>query len=86
MGLPGRERCTISAPSAATASCAFTRRLSDQLRELNDIFLASIEVVAGESSGLRGVEYLVHASRGFSSNSQRRSIVPGIALALLLGL
>jgi len=66
MGLPGQGALHNLSAFGGNGFLAVHTPPSDQLAGINMIFSwHSSEVVAGESSGLRGVEYLVHASRGF---------------------
>jgi len=66
MGLPGQGALHNLSAFGGNGFLAVHTPPSDQLAGINMTFSwHGSEVVAGESSGLRGVEYLVHASRGF---------------------
>ncbi len=66
MGLPGQGALHNLSAFGGNGFLAVHTPPSDQLAGINMTFSwHGTEVVSGDSSGLRGVEYLVHASRGF---------------------
>ena len=66
MGLPGQGALHNLSAFGGNGFLAVHTPPSDQLAGIHMTFSwHGSEVESGESSGLRGVEYLVHASRGF---------------------
>jgi hypothetical protein len=66
MGLPGQGALHNLSSFGGNGFLAIHTPPSDQLAGINmTISLHGSEVEAGDNSGLRGIEHLVHASRGF---------------------
>src|SRR6202035_1787259 len=66
MGLPGQGSLHNLSAFGGNGFLAVHTPPSDQLAGINMTFSwRGGDVASGESSGLRGIEYLVHASRGF---------------------
>jgi hypothetical protein len=81
MGLPGQGALHNLSAFGGNGFLAVHTPPSDQLAGINMIFSwHGSEAESGESSGLRGIEYLVHASRGFLPNFSGRSDSSSVAL------
>jgi hypothetical protein len=81
MGLPGQGALHNLSAFGGNGFLAVHTPPSDQLAGINMTFSwRGSAVESGESSGLRGIEHLVHASRGFFPFFSGRSDSPSAAL------